>query len=795
MAQLLPYKTLLGTYGIKMFNLTKIKQGILTAIWGVTAGVSTYTFAADETESSAYEQNQRAEVVAEKDVKKLGEVIVTAQFRAQNIQEVPTAITSISGKDLVAKGVTYIGDAIKFAPNTSAEKTDGDSRPRWYIRGIGTGDVSASTVYPVGIYDNGVFLNSPIAGAVDLYDLQRIEVLRGPQGTLYGKNTTAGAVNIIANKPNFSDKPNGYVTFGIGDYNLRTYEGALNGKITENIAVRGSFYSENRDGYATNIASGKSFGDVDKTAYRLQILDKINDDWTALLNLHSQTYNGVGNNGSLSVGKYWGIYERPHGRDTDLDLEGSQKITHEGASLTLNGRLNDDYTFTSITAFDNTKQSTISDGDYTPYDIARGYGNNQWKQYSQEFRLASDPSKQLSWIVGTHFFNEKLDALSATARVNKLLPNGANAQTASTPAYSNTNYTQKNRSVALFGNSTYKLTDKFKVTGGLRWTWEDKDLDLNLIQITTGDYSKGVWWKANAFSNPQYNLNPGANGSTNRKKNWSEFTYDITPEYQLTPDINTYFRYAHGFRSGGFNTGLSGNLNQVSIVNPEYLDSYELGIKSQLLDGNLIANANVFYYDYKDIQTNLLVSTQGQAGGVTSVLTNGPKAKIKGAELELDYLATDNLRLRLSGAYLDSEYTSFVDRNPVTNVVNADNTGNSLVRSPKYTFGIGGEYTFELNSGGRIVIGTDANYRDRVYFVVNRQDHHVDPILSQKAYALWNANIGYYTANNKYQVNAYVKNLLNEEYQVHGRPNGPVGQYVLTYGDPRQLGVSVTAKF
>ncbi len=128
-------------------------------------------------------------------------------------------------------------------------------------------------------------------------------------------------------------------------------------------------------------------------------------------------------------------------------------------------------------------------------------------------------------------------------------------------------------------------------------------------------------------------------------------------------------------------------------------------------------------------------------------------------------------------------------------MVNADNTGNSLVRSPKYTIGVGGEYTFNLNDGARIVVGTDASYRDREFFLVNRQDYSVDPILSQKAYTLWNAHIGYHSANDKYQVNAYAKNLLNEEYQVHGRPNGPVGQYVLTYGNPRQVGVSLTAKF
>ncbi|SPL69973.1 TonB-dependent receptor [Acinetobacter stercoris] len=780
-----------------MFKMNKIRQGILTATWGVTASISSFAFADDEVETTSPNTAKQQQLKTDdKDVKKLGDVVVTAQYRKQNIQDIPSSITSVSGKDLAAQGATYVGDLLTFSPNAAADNVEGDSRPRWYIRGLGTGDVAASTVYPVGIYADGVYLNSPVAGAGDLFDMERIEVLRGPQGTLYGKNTTAGAVNYISRKPVFSDKPNGYATVGLGSENARIFEGAVNGKLSDNLAIRGSFYSEDRDGFAKNLANGENFGDVDKKSFRIQALGKINDSWTALLNLHSQVLHGVGNNGSLSVGKYWGKYQRPAGRDADIDLDERNKIQHDGISLTINGDLGSGYNFTSITAADKTTQTYTTDSDYTPYDVARMYGDHEWKQFSQEFRISSDEKKRLSWIAGVHYFNEDLDSTLAKARVNKLLPDGVtNAQTAAAPAYQNVTYNQGNQSFAAFGNTTFKFTDKFKVTGGLRWTWEEKDIDLNLTQITTGDYSKGSWWQENAYSNAVYNPTLNANGQVGKKKNWSDFTYDITPEYQITPELKSYFRYARGFRSGGFNTGITGNLSQMNVVNPEYLDSYELGFKSELLQGNLIANAAVFYYDYKDIQTNLLVSTQGQGGGVSSVLTNGPKAEVKGAELELDYLATENLRLRLAAAYLDTEYTSFVDRDPVTNVVSADNSGNRLVRSPKYTLGVGGTYTFNLNNGSRIVVGTDANYKDREFFLVNRQNYSVDPELSQKAFTLWNANIGYYSADNKYQINAFVKNLLDKDYQTHGRPNGPVGQYVVTYGNPRQVGVSLTAKF
>jgi iron complex outermembrane receptor protein len=765
------------------------------ALSSLTLLVLTSTPALSHAETGT-EASAGAEPAAEDQVKKLDTVIVTAQYKAQNLQEVPAAVTAVSGKDLSAKGASFIGEVLNYAPNAAADNPDGDTRPRWYVRGLGTGDVSASTVFPLGIYADGVYLNAPIAGAGDLFDLERIEVLRGPQGTLYGKNTTAGAVNFISRKPSLSEQATGQVSLGLGDYDLRTLEAAVNSKVTDRIAVRAAFYSEERDGFANNLATGEHYGDVDKKSFRIQVLGKISDHVDALLKLNHQRIDDNGSNGSLAVGRYWGVYQRPEGRDTNLDLAESTELQHDGLSLTLNAQLDNGWRLTSISAFDRTENTSILDGDYTPYDVSRSYSDNQWTQYSQELRLASDEKLRWSWIAGLHYFNEDLDAQSVSARVNSSLPNGASAQTTSSPAYRNVSYSQKNQSFALFANNTFKLTDKFKITAGLRWTWEEKDIDLDLVQITTATYSgSGAWWKEQAYSNAVYNSTAGANGNAKRSSDWSELTYDFTPEYQIRPNINSYFRYSHGFKSGGFNTGLTGNVSQLAIVDPEYLDSYELGLKSSLLDGRLIANANIFYYDYQDIQTNLLVNVQGEGGGVTSVLTNGPKAEVKGGELELDYLATDQLRLRLAAAYLDSEYTDFVDRNPVTNVVSADNTGNSLVRAPKYTLAVGGDYTFYLGNGARLVLGTDASYRDRVYFLVNRQDQSVDPELSQAGFTLWNANLGYYSANQKYQINAYVKNLFDKDYQVHGRPNGTAGQYVITYGNPRQIGASVTLRF
>lgn len=263
-------------------------------------------------------------------------VTVTAQHREQTLQEVPVAVSAIKGTSITADGVRSMGDITTFVPNASAKNPDGDGRPRWYIRGLGTGDTGAATVFPVGIYADDVYLNAPIAGGGPLFDLERIEILRGPQGTLYGKNTTAGAVNVISKKPTFDT--DGYGTVGFGSKNERIVTGAIGGALVdEKLAGRVALYSEERDGFQNNDFDGNTYGDVNKKAIRLQFLAQLNPDLDALLKLHSRQFKGDGSNGSLPVGRYYNVgYERPHGRDISLNVNEDYRLDHDGASLTFN---------------------------------------------------------------------------------------------------------------------------------------------------------------------------------------------------------------------------------------------------------------------------------------------------------------------------------------------------------------------------------------------------------------------------------------------------------------------------
>jgi iron complex outermembrane receptor protein len=663
-------------------------------------------------------------------------VTVTAQHREETLQEVPVAVSAVQGTSLVADGVRNMGDITTFVPNASAKNPDGDGRPRWYIRGLGTGDTGAATVYPVGIYADDVYLNAPIAGGGPLFDLERIEI------------------------------------------------GALGGALVDDkLAARISLYSEERDGFQENLVDDNTYGDVNKKAVRLQFLAQINDDLEALLKVHSREYKGDGSNGSLAVGRYYNVgYERPGGRDIALNVNEDSKLNHDGTSLTLNWHLGD-YTLTSISAYDYIRGQSTSDADYTPYEVnGAAIADNKYSQYSQELRLASPQQETLRWLLGAHYFHEDLDSSAQRLITPGPTPNGTGSnQTGGATDFRDLSYDHTTDSYALFGNLTYDFTDNFSVTGGLRWTQEKKDIDLDLTQLTRTT--------ANGPLVPLAGV--GTNGNRQEDKTWEAWTYDLTPEYRINDNVRVFFRYAHGFRSGGFNTGLSTSLSQLTTVDPEQLDAYEIGLKSEWFDHRLTANANIFYYDYSDIQVNLLTVNNGV---LTTALTNGAKGTVKGAELELEAQPTDYLHLRAAVSFLDTEYTDFKNTNPNTGVVTGDYSGNSFVRSPRNVVALGADYTFPLEIGGKLVAGGDVSYRDKEYFLADRQSS-ADKTLSQPHYTLANTRLTWFSPDEKLSVTGFVNNVTDRRYQVHGRPNGTLGQYVITYGDPRTVGLSVTSRF
>ncbi len=704
-------------------------------------------------------------------------VTVTAQKREESLQDVPSAISVVGAKDIESNGGGFsAGKALRNVPNAIAPEFAGHQRPRWYIRGMGSGDMASTTVYPVGIYTDDVYIDPHVATGFPLYDMERVEVLRGPQGTLWGKNTTGGAINFVSRKPTFED-PSGYFKADAGNYNSKLYEGAYGGTLLKDkLAGRVSFIDQSSDGQLKNQVDGHTVGDIHDQALRLQLLAQINDDLQATLQLHARDYKGQGIatrawGAGADGSTLFGPAPKPNTGHAAFTGKGDDSIQHNGVQLALKWNLGD-LQLDSITAFDDI-QEKAQGPNMSIYEFGRSYSDDHWKQASQELRLSSAKNQPVSWIIGTHLFHEHLDSSSSSA----LLPEDYN-QAFGVADYGKTSIDQTTDSFAIFGSTTWQVTEPLSITTGLRWTRETKDIDLQRVAAPdSADVSFGSadkWWKH--YTGPLVTT-----VVQDDKRTWNKLTYDITPEYQLNDNVRVYFRYAKGFRSGGFSGGALVQA-EASVVAPENVDAYELGIKSEWFDERLTANANVFYYDYSDIQVNAVSVRDGQ---VVSLLTNSGKGVIRGAEFELEALPFTNLHLNASAGLLHTELQDFESGG-------VDYSGNRIARSPSRTLAVGASYRVPLDNGDSLNFGSDWRYQSRIFFLPTAQEDHS---VSQGGYTLGSASATYHFGGRlDLDLTAYVNNLTDKQYKTDSVPL-PFDVAWDARGDRRTFGVSALTRF
>lgn len=723
-----------------------------------------------------------------------GEIIVTAGRREERLQDVPTAVSAL-GEDLFKlNGVgRSANEVLNYIPNASAG-TQQHGRPRWWIRGIGAGQQQLDLASPVGFYLDDVYISNASATGLPLFDIERVEVLRGPQGTLWGKNTTGGAVNVITKRPELSGDQDNYAKLEYGSYDDKVAEGGVGFAIVpEQLAARVSFRLDHRGGRFDNLFTGDKSNAVDDDVFRGQLLAKPSDSLTALLSLHYRDYD--------TQGTYWttrsydpsGVFRNGYVPSLDLD-ELSTNAGEWSRSKQLGGSLRFDLdlggtTLTSITGYERWKSTSAGDGDYTPLEISRSYVDARSQQWTQELRLTSPKENRFSWIVGAFYFNEDIHSNAWSAR----LPNGAVPQMAGSTAaqaYSLTAYRHKAESGAAFASGTFAVTDQFKVTLGARYTRETKTLDFDRFNATTTSWTNyAQWWNSftGTFGGP-------GTFSGDLSKTWNAFTYDVTPSWQIDHDNLLYFKFSHGVKSGGFNTAATLPIALVA-VNPEKLDAYELGYKSTWLDGALTFNATAFHYDYRDVQVNVVGPNPGAVGGATvSYLQNAARAKADGAEFELTARPVENLSFNAAVGLLYTKFKEFQVNNGGANLA-----GNQFVRSPHLTLNIGANYTVPLGDAGKLDFGADARYTSLQYYYVTPQDTVNRAILDQPGYTLANARITYTSANERISVSAFVNNLLDTTYRNHALPayspaTGVLGD-IVQYGDPRTYGGSLIVRF
>ncbi|MFT5482525.1 MAG: iron complex outermembrane receptor protein [Halieaceae bacterium] len=694
------------------------------------------------------------------------EVIVTAQKRSQSVQEIPLAVTAMGADMLDERGITDIASMVSSVPGMHFGQSG--SNTRITIRGIGTEQTTVTGDPGVAFHIDGVYQARSSAGNALFYDLARVEVLRGPQGTLYGRNATGGSVNLVTKAPD--EELGGSLEAQIGNYNQRRLRGVFNTPLVEDkLFMRISGQTEARDGYYENITPGADdIQDVDSLDIRAQFLYLATDTLDARLSFNYATTEGAGY-GAKAIGDYPGpppFLINPKFATATPNPSDPRKVAYndladrdnsrEGLTLTLNWDLGS-VAFKSITAWQDNKVDIVRDLDFSNADIMNENSAQDSTQYSQEFQLSSTDSDALEWIAGLYWLSEETDAnywlndqgdgLSAFfAKIDVGLPD---------PAYFGNTSTTNADSFGAFGQVSYHVSDNLKLTGGLRYSKDEKSSDVFRKEFTS----------------------PTAVDFT-KEKDWDSVTWKLGADWFVSEDSMLYASVSTGFKSGGFLQS-----SGTDPYEPEEILAWEIGSKNRLYDDRLQANISAYFYEYTDMQ---LTTIRGQ----TAVTTNAGEADIQGIEVELVANPTDGLTLTGSLAYTDAEFTEYSDRDPQDRAAGVqDLSGNRLARTPEYTFNLSAAYTWDFDSGS-LTSSITHYYSDEVFFTAyNRKDGD-----TQDSYHRTDARLAFTSADDTWHVALAAKNLEDDEIASQIQlPNAQLGgigtvqwqaplTYTLTFG-------------
>lgn len=748
-------------------------------------------------------------------VSESGMIVVTARRREERLVDVPIAVSSFSGEQLERAGAADITEIAQSVPNTTLEASRGtNSTLSAFIRGVGQQDPVSGFEQGVGIYLDDVYLNRPQAAVLDIYDVERVEVLRGPQGTLYGRNTIGGAVKYVTRE--LPDEFSAKIKATYGSYNQMDGIASISTPIGDMARIGGSVARLSRGGFGRNLSTGQDNYDKDIWAARgtLEIGGKGESYLIRISGDYTKDKSNPRGGHRLMDGYVSGTPVLGDVFDTRGTLnDPKQDIEAYGLAANVTLELGGGFTAKSITAWRKDKSATPIDFDALPavdVDVPAFYRN---EQFSQELQLLYDDGGALKGMVGLYY----LDATADTLFDVRLFTSFAGF-TAFTEADVDT------KTYAVFGDFTYDLTDQFSLSLGGRYTWDERKASI-LRQYYLGGGSPVFGGAGVAYGAPLTNFNG--------KADFEKFTPRASLSFQPTPDHTIYASWSKGFKGGGFDPrGVGANapdLNGDSILQdaeiadylsfkPETVDSYELGYKGNLLDGALFVAGALFYMDYKDVQ--IPGSVACEVGGLPTfcgIINNAGSAKLKGFELEANArlgrdLAAAGDRLNLTGSlgYIDAkfkQYETYIAGSGAVDVADY----RKIQNTPKWTANATLAYSTPVGDG-ELLISNSVSYRSKTY-----QFEVPNPYLDQKGYALWDASLVYSAPDNRWSVGLYGKNILDKKYKTSGytyiAANPVTGEVLLDgngspvptlgkegiltayYGNPRQVSVTATFNF
>lgn len=716
---------------------------------------------------------------AKADDQGVGEIIVTAQRREESLQKVPIAVSAVTSDALARTGQVTVESLSGQVPNLNVSQNIGQARVT--MRGIGIDSISIGSEGSIAFYQDGVFFTRSTAAMASFYDIDHVEVLRGPQGTLYGRNATGGSINIFTKAP--AKETGGYVSLTGGNYGTINTEGALNAALSDSVQARLSFQTRNNHGFGKNIATGNRIDDENSQAVRGQIKFE-SGPLTVLAEADYYKKDDASNGGHyfgrgqqlvrngpfvVPQGESLGGIVATNVRDVSNARDPFVKAEFYGGRLDMHYDVSDAVSLRSLTSLRHTNFDSLTDISGSSYDLFPLYNWEYDDQFSQEFQLNYN-SDHHKLVLGAYYLHDKVNGGSRGEFA--LGPFGF-------PGFFAQGYfaggIQKTDTFAVFGQDSISLSDRLRVTLGARYSHEKKDIH-NVVEFNFAD-----------FYSPSYVVQTPYRDAN---KSWSSFTPKVGIDFDLADRVLVYASYSKGFKAGLF------DLEAVNAaVNPEKVDAFDAGIKMTSPGGAFRANIAGFYYNYKDMQV-------GKVTGAALLLENAASAKIYGLEGEFTLKPLPApLTLGVSASWLHARFDNFISEDPARTFGDGVTTlngnpafnlkGHALPQAPDYTINASLEYVIETGAGD-FTLRAESLWSDKFYF-----DGFNTPQASQGAYNLQNASITFNSSDKNWMVSAFIRNI-GDKTVISSAHVGyvPIGAPILGYlMPPRTFGLTVRRNF
>ncbi|EJL30781.1 outer membrane receptor protein [Caulobacter sp. AP07] len=727
------------------------------------------------------------------DVTWLPDVIVTATRRSTNVQEVPIAVSAIGGEALAARGITDPRQLSNLAPNLMVDQGLGGGQTHVSIRGQTSTSFALEASSPAALYLDDVYQVSQFGVGTQVFDLDRIEVLRGPQGTLFGKNTTAGSVNYFSAAPKFKDE--GYITLDAagGDYRRYSLEGMFNKAISDTLAVRASGRIDHRGSYVDNLYDGSKLGEYTSYNGRVIVAWRPTDDTQVSLKVYALKSNGDGPVyiargyfgdpcSNPGVAGYFGCnasgQPSPISRDsrkTYSEVPTYEKWDNYGATLKIEQSLGD-YVLTSITGAQSGHYKAATNDDGLGSDFFHSHQTGFQTQASQELRLATPVTKPLRAVLGLYYQYDRIRAVQGSLSTRSPQPDQYVQMNDGTSATSTS---------AAFGSVTFDVSKQFSLIGGLRYSHERKKASnfraLRLFNFANPGRVIDDRYFDMGYGLARYEPLLGDTFETfYGADTWNKLTWDATANYKPTDDLLIYAKIGTGFRSGGFFPAPAGSASEYVSLSPETVTSREIGFKSEWAGGRLRVNGDVYKADYKDMQIQTANQNTSGLG-----FSNASSASIKGAELEVEAALAERLILSTSVGYnkaVYNDYLTLVAGLPV------NLSGNPLPYAPSWTSNVALSYSFPVGNGRDIGLRTDWSYRSKYAF-----DSFNVAVTQDPSRTIGNARITYGPETGTWELAAYVDNITDHDQRVFTFNQTYVAPTI--YGPRRTWGVQANYRF